>query len=55
MLPIRCQIVLTSAENGVVKPFAGCDTSFKFDSRRGFVGDVEQDAVDALDFVCDAL
>ena len=38
MLPIRCQIVLTSAENGVVKPFAGCDTSFPLG-----LGEVNQD------------
>ena len=28
MLPNRCQSVLTSAANGVVKPFVGCDMSF---------------------------
>lgn len=26
MLPNRCQFVLTSATNGVVKPFVRCDT-----------------------------
>lgn len=26
MLPNRCQFALASAENGVVKPFVGCDT-----------------------------
>ena len=26
MLPNRCQFALTSAANGVVKPFARCDT-----------------------------
>lgn len=27
---------------------------FKFDCRRGFIGDVVEDAVDAFDLVCDA-
>ena len=55
MLPIRCQIVLTSAENGVVKPFAGCDTSFPLDCAGGFGCYVVDDAVDVADFVYDAV
>lgn len=38
MLPNRCQFVLTSAANGVVKPFVGCDMSFPLD-----LGEVNQD------------
>ena len=38
MLPNRCQFALTSAANGVVKPFVRRNTSFPLD-----LGEVNQD------------
>ena len=54
MLPNRCQFVLTSTINGVVKPFARCNTSFPLNCCGGFGGDVIDEAVDVFDFVYDA-
>ena len=54
MLPNRCQFVLTSATNGVVKPFMRCDTSFPLNRRGGFTGDIVNYAVNVGNLVDDA-
>ena len=55
MLPNRCHSALTSATNGVVKPFVRCDISFPLDGGGGLGGNIVHDAVHVFYFVDDTV